>query len=218
MNGVKKLYRSKTNKIFAGVCGGLAEYLGADPTIVRFVWILLTLMGGSGLLLYIIAYLIMPNNPDETIVESTDDKKAKMRAIAGALLVFLGIVLLLDTLHIFSFRELWSTSWEYILPSSFIIIGLALLVRRKKETSTQPSTEQKASEIQENIQQDNVIEKLTRSVTDKKILGICGGIAEYFSIDSTIVRLLYILFIFATGGVGVIVYFLLGLVIPKKIR
>ena len=56
----KKLYRSQTNKKLAGVCGGLAEYLNIDPTIVRLVWVLATLFVGCGILAYIIALIIMP--------------------------------------------------------------------------------------------------------------------------------------------------------------
>lgn len=59
----KKLYRSNDRKVF-GVCGGLAEYFDIDPTIVRLIWILLTLSGGSGAILYLIAALLMDNRPD----------------------------------------------------------------------------------------------------------------------------------------------------------
>ena len=56
----KKLCKSNTNKMLAGVCGGVAEYLGVDPTVVRLVWVLFTALGGSGLLAYILAAIIMP--------------------------------------------------------------------------------------------------------------------------------------------------------------
>ena len=56
----KKLFRSKKNRVLAGVCGGIAEYLGVDPTIVRLLWVLFTLLYGVGLLGYIIAILIIP--------------------------------------------------------------------------------------------------------------------------------------------------------------
>jgi phage shock protein PspC (stress-responsive transcriptional regulator) len=55
----KKLRRS-ANKMIAGVCGGLAEYLGMDATIVRVIYALLVLFGGVGILLYIILALLMP--------------------------------------------------------------------------------------------------------------------------------------------------------------
>ena len=56
----KKLYKSKTNKKFCGVCGGLAEFLGIDATIVRLIWALLIFCAGTGLLAYIIAALVLP--------------------------------------------------------------------------------------------------------------------------------------------------------------
>ena len=57
---IKKLYRSKKDRIIAGVCGGLAEYLELDPTIVRLIWVLVSLGYGLGILLYLIAWLIVP--------------------------------------------------------------------------------------------------------------------------------------------------------------
>ena len=59
MNG-KKLYRNTENKILAGVCSGIADYFDIDPTLVRLGWVLFSLLGGSGLLAYIIAAIIIP--------------------------------------------------------------------------------------------------------------------------------------------------------------
>ena len=59
---MKKLYRSN-NRMICGVCAGLAEYLGIDPTVVRLIWAALGLTG-TGILLYIIAALVMPENMD----------------------------------------------------------------------------------------------------------------------------------------------------------
>ena len=56
----KKLYRDPMNGMVAGVCASIAEYFGWDPTWVRLGWVLFTLLGGSGLLAYIIAALIIP--------------------------------------------------------------------------------------------------------------------------------------------------------------
>ena len=55
----KKLKKSN-NKVFCGVCGGLAEYFNIDPTIVRVLWAIFSCMGGGGLLAYIVACIIMP--------------------------------------------------------------------------------------------------------------------------------------------------------------
>ena len=56
----KRLYKSKINKMICGVCGGIGEYLGIDPTVVRLLWVLLSVLGGAGLLAYIIAAIIIP--------------------------------------------------------------------------------------------------------------------------------------------------------------
>ena len=57
---MKQLYKSSTNKKVAGVCGGIGEYLGIDPTIVRLGFVALSLLAGGGLAVYIIAAIIMP--------------------------------------------------------------------------------------------------------------------------------------------------------------
>ena len=59
----KKLYRSRTDKKICGVCGGLAKYLGVDTTIVRLILVLCVLFAGVGLLAYLIAALVIPEEP-----------------------------------------------------------------------------------------------------------------------------------------------------------
>ena len=59
----KKLYKSSTDKKIAGVCGGIAEYFNIDPTLVRLGWVVFCALGGSGILAYIIAAIIIPRNP-----------------------------------------------------------------------------------------------------------------------------------------------------------
>lgn len=64
MASVKKLYRSSDNRIFAGICGGLGEYLDIDPTVVRVVYVLLSLLTAfMGVLVYIILLFIIPKRP-----------------------------------------------------------------------------------------------------------------------------------------------------------
>jgi phage shock protein PspC (stress-responsive transcriptional regulator) len=59
----KKLYRSKTDKKLAGVCGGIGKYFSIDPTLIRLGVVLFTLFGGCGLLAYIIAAFVIPEEP-----------------------------------------------------------------------------------------------------------------------------------------------------------
>lgn len=56
----KRLHRSKKNKIIGGVCGGIGEYFDVDPTIIRLLWILFVFSFGSGILAYIVAWIIIP--------------------------------------------------------------------------------------------------------------------------------------------------------------
>ena len=56
----KKLLRSIDNRMICGVCGGIGKYFNVDPTLIRLVWVLASIFGGSGLLVYIIAAIIIP--------------------------------------------------------------------------------------------------------------------------------------------------------------
>ena len=62
----KKLYKSNKNKMIDGVCAGIAEYFSLDPTLVRIGAIVLTCLGGSGILAYIICCVVIPRDPNTT--------------------------------------------------------------------------------------------------------------------------------------------------------
>ena len=66
MNDLRKmkLVKSRTNKMLTGVCGGIGELLGIDPRIIRLIWAALSLAGGTGIILYIIAAVIIPEDDD----------------------------------------------------------------------------------------------------------------------------------------------------------
>ncbi|HDR53423.1 MAG TPA: PspC domain-containing protein [archaeon] len=60
----KKLYRSGKDKIFGGVCGGLAEYLGVDATLIRVIWAATMFLWGIGAGVYLLAWILIPRNPE----------------------------------------------------------------------------------------------------------------------------------------------------------
>jgi phage shock protein C len=72
MSNGKKLYRSRKNKVLGGVCGGLGEYFDIDPSLIRLLWVVVFLMGGSGLLIYIIFWIVLP---EEKEVEDVKGRK-----------------------------------------------------------------------------------------------------------------------------------------------
>jgi phage shock protein C len=63
MSQTRKLYRSKTDRMLAGVCGGLAEYFNTDATLIRVLFVLLTVLGGAGPIIYLAMWIIVPNQP-----------------------------------------------------------------------------------------------------------------------------------------------------------
>ena len=68
----KRLYKSRSNKILCGVCGGFGDYLGIDPVIVRIILLILCFAVGGGLILYIIAAIIIPKEPEEDYADYRD--------------------------------------------------------------------------------------------------------------------------------------------------
>ena len=66
----KKLYRSKSSRMLVGVCGGIAEYFNIDPTVVRVIWAIASVLGLAGVIAYIVCAFVIPEKPDNKIVEA----------------------------------------------------------------------------------------------------------------------------------------------------
>ena len=63
MAETRRLYRSRSDRVLAGVCGGLAQYFNLDATLIRVLFVLLAVLGGAGLVLYVAMWIIVPNQP-----------------------------------------------------------------------------------------------------------------------------------------------------------
>ncbi len=136
------LRRSRVDRQVAGVCGGIARYLGTDPVLIRVAWVVLTVVPGAillGVLAYLVAWLIIP--------EAEAGLEPDAAAVSG---------------------EGWSSK------------------------------------------------RLHRSASDAKVAGVCGGIAEYFEVDSTAVRLLWVVLSIFPGAVvcGVLTYLVAWFIVP----
>lgn len=124
----KRLYRSKKDCIIGGVCGGIAEYFEIDPTLVRLLAVLIIFLGGAGIIAYIIAWIIIPQNPEEVIVEDkdfsrSDNARADNRHIwGGIILILLGLFFLGRSFfpHFFPIK-LW--------PIILVIVGIVLIIQ-----------------------------------------------------------------------------------------
>jgi phage shock protein PspC (stress-responsive transcriptional regulator) len=87
----KKLYRSESDRMIAGVCGGISEYFNFDPTILRLIFVFFVLWGGGGVLAYIICWIVIPTQSsvektsDEIIQENKEEIKEKVSKTAKGL-------------------------------------------------------------------------------------------------------------------------------------
>ena len=66
----KKLYRSASERMIAGVCGGVAEYLNIDVTVVRVIWAIASVFAAAGIIAYLICAFLIPEKPDSSIVDA----------------------------------------------------------------------------------------------------------------------------------------------------
>ncbi|MEW5994092.1 MAG: PspC domain-containing protein [Candidatus Zixiibacteriota bacterium] len=121
-----KLYRSNTNKIIGGVCGGLGEYFDVDPVLVRVIAVILLVATWFyyGLLAYVVAWILIPKRPPEVEpVPANHQYSSWTRYLPGLILIFIGAVLLVRE-HWFWFE--WAAFWPVLL----IGLGLLLILRR----------------------------------------------------------------------------------------
>lgn len=145
----KRLYRSESNRVIAGIGGGLGDYLGIDPTLVRLFFVVLGLATGSGLLIYLLLWIVIPK--ESRVGRATSDlygnatsgqwaegdaasgfggeRNRQAGAVLGAGLVVLGSLFLLQNLNVVWFR--WF-DLDILWPALLIIGGLALMWQRLK--------------------------------------------------------------------------------------
>lgn len=199
----RSLQRKISHKWLSGVCAGLAEYFSTEVIVFRIAFVVTALFSGLGIAVYLILLVVIPPEniekyePAERELMLENDYKS----ITGTLLVISGIYYVITTssliisfgyLHdLFSKINIW-----------FIILLGVILFRQKT-----------VHRISENNPQ-----RLRKSVVDKKITGVCGGLANYLSTNSTIVRMIWIFSVFATLGITLILYLVLSFYLPKNER
>jgi len=116
-----RLYRSATDKVIAGVCGGLAQYFSIDPAIVRLAFVVFALAGGASILLYIVLWIAVPIGQGTPAV-ALGERGQEMLA---TVLIAIGALWLLANLGAFTF-----INWRFAWPLVLIGLGAVLLLRR----------------------------------------------------------------------------------------
>jgi phage shock protein C len=224
METPKRLYKSRRNRIIDGICGGIAEYFDVDPTIVRLLWALLTLLGGSGIILYLVAMIVMPTNPELHYSQNADSsatpsttQQSDMRRFWGVLLILIGAMILMTNLGWFAAFDWWEVSWEIVFPIILILVGIWIMyAKTRKPVETSSSTIPGEISIDASQTTQPRVKELRRSVADRKLFGVCGGIATYFGVDPTIVRILYIVLSIGSLGWGLLLYIILAIIMPEE--
>ena len=150
----KKLYRSRNDRVIAGVCAGVGKYLDVDPVIIRLIWAATILLAGTGIFLYVVAWIIMPEEPvqmpseekktDSDFIDSefvnstgnyTPEKKIKEqleRERRSKLAIGVGIVIV-GIIFLFSQVFSWTVSWRFIIGILLILAGGAVLLKYFRE-------------------------------------------------------------------------------------
>ena len=124
----RRLFRSRTNRTFAGVCAGLAEYFGADVAAVRLAAVLLALITGlvPGIFVYVVAAIVIPERPaTEAELPAVASRPGQGSLIVGIILVIVGAVALAERAFL--------VDWDVLWPAALIAVGavLALLAYRR---------------------------------------------------------------------------------------
>ncbi|MBF8437242.1 PspC domain-containing protein [Halanaerobiaceae bacterium Z-7014] len=136
MAEIKRLYRSRQNRILAGVCGGIADYFKIDPLIIRLFFVFSFFLNGAGILAYIIGWIIIPERPydynGEQYNEKFDEESYYENESSGFNRTnqrFIGIILIIIGAFIIFSRVIplivWRNFWAIIL----IVLGISILVK-----------------------------------------------------------------------------------------
>jgi phage shock protein C len=129
---IRRLHRSRNNRVIAGVCGGLSEYFNIDPMVIRLIWVASIFLGGVGLIAYILCALIIPEAPFGTVSPPTSFRSASPTALGigvAIILIGLGVIFLFSNLFGWS---IWSWFWKLIIPLALIALGLFLVFRLRR--------------------------------------------------------------------------------------
>ncbi len=140
----RKLYRSRSDRMLGGVCGGLAKYFDMDPTIVRVIAVLLVFANGVGIVAYVIMAIVVPlegskvTTPKEVVEENVEEMKEvaselgrevhHRRNALGITLVVIGILFLLGSFDLF-----WWFEWGKFWPLIIVAIGVLIIVGARRK-------------------------------------------------------------------------------------
>ena len=216
----KRLFKSRKDRIIDGVCGGFAEYLAMDVTLVRVVWAISVFIGGIGVIAYLLALFIVPINPDHINMKETKKRKGNLNLVWGILLIIFGLIFLSDWVAMplywhFPMSFHWGNlSLRMFWPLLLISLGciyIAYILKKEK------GKDEKKQEGKVRPAKSESARRIYRNTTNKTIAGVCGGIGLYFNIDPTIIRIGFAVLAIVTNILlWIIVYIVMILVVHEE--
>lgn len=215
--------------MLGGVCGGLADYLGWDPSLVRILWVVATVTtGGGGFLAYLALWLLLPvgTKADGQVSAAAIELNERSLGVAAKVLIGLGVVWLLTNLGILP--SLWSTFWSVaaIIFWPALLIGVGYLLLRGSgsvgewrpnlsgwqegmKAPTRADIKSGLNDLRERL-------PIQRSRRNRLFMGVCGGIGQKLGIDANLLRLVWVALSIGSVGIGVVAYVLIGLLLPEE--
>lgn len=196
----KKLYRSPYNSILLGISGGIAEYMNVNPLLVRALFVITAVLGGWGIIAYVICAFLIPEHPSE----KAKGRFSRIRSskILGVVLIGIGIYFYLPTFGIFRVFSLFSFSSSLFFALSLILIGVYFLLNRNEIL---------AADFVGNPNQ------FYRAKKHRRLLGVCEGFSIYSGMDVNIIRMSWVLLTFFTLGIAALFYIIVGYFIPNEV-
>ncbi len=212
----QNLYRSQSDAYLGGVCGGIAKYLGIDSLLVRLVFVLSTLFVGAGVVLYIAALILVPEDPEEELMPVDNPVKMDSTSIWGIALVGFGALLLFKQLGFSRFFYFFDLPISTIWALTLIGVGAFLLYQQYEKKNEDGDNASETDEAATSSAGSSFNLNVTRSSTDRKVAGVCGGLAEAWNVDSTVIRLGWIVGTLLSKGLGVLLYLLFIFIFPEE--
>ncbi len=230
----RMLFRHPTTKILGGVCGGLADFFGWDPALVRILWVVATVAtSGGGFLAYLALWMLLPVGTVEDGMQRPPAIELNERNLGRAafLLIGLGGLWLLANIGILPW--LWHGFWRlvglFFWPALLIGAGYVLLrytgrgewnynwgqTADRIKAGVSDKMPSKVN-IKQGLQSTRQHIPLKRSRSDRMFMGVCGGIGKAIGIDANLVRLIWAAFSVGSIGMGVLLYIVLGLLLPEE--
>ena len=229
----RMLYRHPSDKLVAGVCGGVAEYLNWNPVLVRVIWVVATFATwGGGFLAYLLLALFLPTGTNTVGQMKPPALELSQKGVtwAAGLLMGLGGLWLLANLGILPgmWRGFWGVIGILFWPALLIGAGY-LLLRANSEKDLDKEVTDAARKVKDafgdKLPSSDQMKSgfssarnsvpLRRSGTNKMLLGVCGGIGQKFGVDANLVRLIWAAFALGTMGLGALLYLAVGMFLPQ---